>query len=257
MGFDVNAISFYYADKPVLRDLSVHIRHGRFYGILGPNGSGKTTLLDVLAGIRPPAAGQVTYNGRALAAYTKKQLAREIALVPQNFYINFPFAVEDIVMMGRYPYIARFARPTAADIEAVEQVMRRTDVHALRHRFITELSGGERQRVVFARALVQATPVLMMDEATSNLDIRHTIDLLNLVAAKVKQEGGTAVAVFQDINLAAIYCDDLIFLKNGAVAAQGAKADVLNAATIRTVFEVDSKIAFEPYIDACQVVFRR
>jgi iron complex transport system ATP-binding protein len=256
MGFKVDNISFFYGNKKIIDDITIEMESGRFYGVLGPNGSGKTTFMDLLSSHRRPVDGSVTYDGKELAAYTKKQLARRVAIVPQNFNINFPFSVADIIMMGRYPHIPRFARPAAADVEAVEAVMLQTQVFDFRHRFITELSGGEKQRVVFARALAQETPVLILDEATSNLDIRHTIDLMNLVSAKVKRSCVTVIAVFQDINLASVYCDDLIFLKNGAVVDYGAKEAVLNAETIRTVFDVESQIAFEPFINAKQVVFR-
>ncbi len=256
MGFEVNHISFFYGSKKIINDISIEIEGGKFYGVLGPNGSGKTTFLDLLSAHRSPVSGSVTYEGKDLAAYNKKQLAKRMAIVPQNFYINFPFTVADIIMMGRYPYIPRFAQPAAADWEVIDTVMQQTEVFEFRDRFITELSGGERQRVVFARALVQATPVLILDEATSNLDIRHTIDLMNLVSSRVKRSGVTVIAVFQDINLASVYCDDLIFLRNGAIVDHGAKDMVLNTATIKTVFDVDSKIAFEPYINAQQVVFK-
>jgi iron complex transport system ATP-binding protein len=256
MVFEIKHISFFYGNKKIINDISIQIEKGKFYGILGPNGSGKTTLLDLLSSHKRPVSGSVVFSGKDLNTYSRKQLAQKIAIVPQNFYINFPFTVSDIVMMGRYPYIPRFARPNPADMEMVETMMRQTEVFELRNRFITELSGGERQRVVFARALVQDTPVLILDESTSNLDIRHTIDLMNLVSEKVNHADGTVIAVFQDINLASVYCDNLIFMKNGSVITHGDKHDVLNSDTIRTVFDVDSKIAFEPFINASQVFFR-
>jgi len=257
MGFEVKNISFFYGKKKIIDNLSIRLERGRFYGILGPNGSGKSTFLDLLSSHRQPATGGVFLNGKNLTAYSRKQLAKEIAVVPQNFHINFPYTVADIVMMGRYPYIPRFARPAAADLALMEKVMHQAEAFEFRHRFITELSGGERQRVVFARALAQDTPVLLLDEATSNLDIRHTMALMNQVSEKTQRSDGLVIAVFQDINLASVFCDELVFFRNGAIVDHGRKDEVLNPDTIRTVFEVESHVEFEPFSNARQVIFRR
>jgi iron complex transport system ATP-binding protein len=237
--------------------VSIALSPGRFYGIVGPNGCGKTTMLDLLCRFRQPQGGRIRYGGNHLSAYSKRQLAREIALVPQNFYINFPFTVRDVVMMGRYPYIPRFSGPSTRDAEIVATVMESADVDSMAGRFITELSGGERQRVVFARALAQDTPVLMLDEATSNLDISHAIRLLGLAARKVQAESHIVLGVFQDLNQAAVYCDHLIFMCRGTIAAHGATRDVLTPETLRSVFNVEAKVYFDDYCGALQVVYKR
>ena len=257
MAFELNRISFNYANRKVIDDIDLALEPGKFYGIMGPNGSGKTTLLDLLSRHRQPATGSIDYNGKKLTRYSKTELAREIALVPQNFYINFPFTVKEVVMMGRYPHIARFSPPSAEDVDIVRDVMEKAHIVEFEDRYITELSGGERQRVIFARALAQETPVLILDEATSNLDIHFSISLLKLVAARVKDAGKTVISVMQDINLAAGYCDYLIFMLNGHVAAHGKTDMVLNPSTISSVFQVDAKVYAESYSDSLQVVFRR
>jgi iron complex transport system ATP-binding protein len=256
MLFELKAVGFRYAEKAVIEDINLTLAPGKFYGIIGPNGSGKTTLLDLLTGHRRPAQGSITYQGRDLASYPSKVLSRQVALVPQNFYINFPFTVREVVMMGRYPHIARFAKPDAEDIRIVDAVMKKTGTVQFAHRFITELSGGERQRVIFARALAQDTPVLILDEATSNLDVNYGLNLLKISAKRVKQDGKTVISVMQDINLAAAYCDDLVVMSGGRVVAQGAKQQVLNPDTIRSVFNVESKVYWEPYAASLQVVFK-
>jgi cobalamin transport system ATP-binding protein len=256
MPFALTDVTFSYDQKHAVDGISLDLAPGRFYGIIGPNGSGKTTLVDLLTGLRRPSSGSLAYQGKDLATLSKTALAREIALVPQNFYINFPFTAEEIVMMGRYPHMPRFSRPSAVDRRQVGSVMAATGTDEFRGRFITQLSGGERQRVVFARALVQDTPVLILDEGTSNLDVRHAIDLLNLAAAGVREQGRTVIAVLQDINLAAAYCDVLLFLKHGRIAAFGDAETVLTAETIRSVFEVDAKIYFDPFAGSNRVVFR-
>jgi ABC-type cobalamin/Fe3+-siderophores transport system ATPase subunit len=257
MPFELTGVSFSYSEKKVIDDISMSFDPGMFCGIIGPNGCGKTTLLDLLAKHRRPTAGRIAYKGRDLGTYSAKELSKEIALVPQNFYINFPFTVEEVVMMGRYPHIPRFSAPSAEDVNIVQDIMEKTEVSEFTDRFINELSGGERQRVVFARALAQGTQVLILDEATSNLDINHSISLLNICERRMKQQGKTIISVMQDINLAAVYCDYLVFMSGGRIAIHGATRDVLNPGTMRQVFNVDAKVYAESYSDSLQVVFKK
>ena len=159
--------------------------------------------------------------------------------------------------MGRYPHISRFAAPSVGDWDIVNAVMEKSKIVEFADRYVTELSGGERQRVVFARALAQNTPVLILDEATSNLDINYTISLLNIAAAGVQEAGKTVIAVMQDVNLAAAYCDHLVFISRGRLVTHGPVRNILNPGTLRSVFEVDAKVYFEDYSNSLQVVFRR
>ena len=257
MPFELNHISFNYADRKVIDDISLALEPGKFYGIIGPNGSGKTTMLDLLARHLLPDKGDIFYQGKALASFSKKELSRKIALVPQNFYINFPFTVKEIVMMGRYPHIPRFAAPSSDDLNILQNIMQLTEINEFADRYITELSGGERQRVVFARALAQDTPVLILDEATSSLDINFSINLLNIAEQRVKQNGDTVIAVMQDINLAAGYCDYLVFMSHGRIAAHGETDSVLNPEILRSVFNVEARVYQESYSQSLQVVFRK
>jgi iron complex transport system ATP-binding protein len=257
VSFEIENITFAYPEKKVIDNLSMCITAGRFYGIIGPNGCGKSTLLDLMAKHQTPTAGSIRLNGRHLSDYSKRRLSSEVALVPQNFYINFPFTAEEVVMMGRYPHIPRFSRPCAEDALMVAEIMKQTGTDRFGNQYITELSGGERQRVVIARALVQDTPYLFLDEATSNLDINHALTLLNIAKQGIEQNGKTVVAVMQDLNLAALFCDELIFITRGRVAACGPIEDILTPDTIRSVFGVDAKVYFESYTRSYQVVFKR
>ncbi|MBW1695237.1 MAG: ABC transporter ATP-binding protein [Deltaproteobacteria bacterium] len=257
MAFELEQVSFSYNRKRAIDALFLSLEQGKFYGIIGPNGCGKSTLLDLLVGHRKPESGHIRYKEKELASYSRRDLSKEIALVPQNFYINFPYTAADIVMMGRYPYIPRFSKPTEKDLCIVREIMVKTETEAFMERYITELSGGERQRVVIARALVQDTRFLLLDEATSNLDINHALKLLNLAREKTEKDGKTVVAVMQNINLAAMYCDELIFMKNGRIVTSGAVEDILTEETIHRVFNVESEVQFQSYANTKQVVFKR
>lgn len=256
MLYDINQLSYAYSEKQVLNGVSTQFRSGGFYGIIGPNGSGKTTLIDLLSRNKKPDTGTIMYHGKNLSSYSKRELAREISLVPQDFNINLPFSTRDVVMMGRYPHIPRFHGPSDKDLEKVAEIMEQTGIGPFQHRPVTELSGGERQRVVFARALVQDTPVLILDEATSNLDVNHAMAMLNLAARTVKKKGRTVIAVFQDINLAAHFCEYFLLIRDGQFFAMGRTEDVLTREYIRAVFEIDAKVYFDSFSGSRQVVFK-
>lgn len=255
--FELEKVGFSYGEVTALDGVSWRISPGCFWGIVGPNGCGKTTLFDLMARINVPATGTVFYQGRDIREYSRKELAREIALVPQDFYINFSFTVREIVLMGRYPHISRFAPPAAGDLEVVDGIMELLKIDGFKDKYITELSGGERQRVVFARALAQETPVLLLDEGTSNMDIRYTLNLLDMVADKVEIGKMTAIAVFHNINMAATYCRKLVFMQAGKVVLQGNTDEVLNEQSIREIFGIDCRVYFDDYVGARQVAFRR
>ena len=257
MGFVLERISFSYPAKNVFKDFSLNLEAGRFIGIIGPNGCGKTTLLDLIMRLHRPHKGHITYLGKSLAGYSKRELARHIALVPQNYGVNFPYSAKEVVMMGRYPHIPRFSTPSSQDQSKVKKIMVQTGCMDLAQRPITALSGGERQRVVFARALAQEPKVLVLDEATANMDIHHSLHLLHLIAKMKRESGLGVIAVFQDINLAAMFCQDLVVISEGRVAAVGPTAAVLQPEILLKVFQVQAKVYFEDYSQSQQVVFRQ
>lgn len=255
MGYTLNNICFSYETGGLFSGLSLELRTGCFHGVLGPNGSGKTTLLDLITGHLKPKSGDILLDGRHLDELGASEPARKCALVPQDFRINFPFTVAQVVMMGRYPHLGRFSAPGAKDRELVNQAMAATEIHGFALRRVTDLSGGERQRVVFARALAQAPDYLILDEATSNLDVRHTLALMTLAADRVKHKGLTVISVMQDLNLAARFCGVLLFLKKGRVAAHGTVDEVFTESVIKEVFGVSCSVYFDEIIHCKQVVF--
>lgn len=252
----LNNISYgYLPQAPIIRNLSGSFSPGRFYSIIGPNGSGKTTLLDLISGFLHPDSGNVRIDGTDISGASKKMLSKKIAVVSQDYTINFPFQVTDVIMMGRHPHIPRFSQPGLRDLEIVDTVMEQCGIRHLGHRKITELSGGERQRCVFARALCQDTPVLILDEAFSNMDIRHTLHMLEQVKQRVKETNLLVISVFHDLNFASAWSDRLLMLKKGRIHAFGDSQEILTRDAIKTVFNVDAIVNFNPDIQKKQVSY--
>ena len=254
--YNLKNVSYNYGQTKALQDLNLTLTTGKFYGIVGPNGCGKTTFLDLLVSSKEPATGTVSFYEQHLQSYRKRPLARLVALVPQDFNIGFDYTVEEVVLMGRHPYISRFGSPSAVDWQIVEQAMATIGISHFSKRSITELSGGEKQRVVVARALAQDTQVLLFDEATSNLDIQYTLQIFNKVRELVQDEGRTVIAVIHNLNLAAAYCDEIIFMQRGQILKHGAVTQVMTSETINEVFGVESEVKIDPFSQITQVTYR-
>ena len=239
----------------VIKDFMGSFTAGAFYSVIGPNGSGKTTLLDLISGFLKPLSGGIEIDGTPVFSFSKKNLAKAVSIVSQDHAVNFPFSVKEIVVMGRHPYIPRFSPPSAKDIQTAEETMDLCGITHLQDRKINELSGGERQRCVFARALCQDTPILLLDEAFSNMDIHHTLQMLQLVKHSVKEKNRIVISVFHDLNLASTWSDDLLVLKKGEAKAFGRSTDVLTEEIIKEVFEVSSIVEYNEYVHAKQVYY--
>jgi iron complex transport system ATP-binding protein len=236
MSLDAHDLAVRYGDSPLALDgVRCGVTGGRFLAVVGPNGSGKTTLVRALSGLVRLHRGEVRVDGRPLAQWTRPALARVLAVVPQGEEVVFPLRVEETVMLGRYARLGPFAAPGVADRAAVADALARCDVAAFAGRTIDSLSGGEWQRVRLARALAQEPRVLVLDEPTTSLDVRHEMELFELVRRLV--DGGLAVLVItHHINLAARFADRMILLSAGRVAAEGSPAEVLRRETLREVF---------------------
>lgn len=236
-------VSFAYGAVEVLSAISCEVSAGEIVGMIGPNGSGKSTLVRLLSGVRIPRAGRVTYNGRDLQTYSRDELAQAIAVVPQETAIELPFSVLEVVLMGRSPYLGKLGFESAHDLAVARRAMAQTGVAALATREVHALSGGERQRVILARALAQEPRVLLLDEPTAFLDIKHQVAVYDLMKQLSREQGLAVVAILHDLNLAALYCDRLVLLKAGRVFCQGAPEQVLTYTNIKAVYET------EVYID--------
>nr|MBF0223480.1 ABC transporter ATP-binding protein [Desulfobulbaceae bacterium] len=254
--FTLNNISCAYGTTEALQDISISLDTNKFYGLIGPNGSGKTTLLDLLLGNLKPASGTVTFKTKSLKAWERRSLAKEIALVPQEFGMNFDFTVEELILMGRHPHIPRFANPGEHDLAIVHEIMEQLNIVKLRKRFVTQLSGGEKQRVVVARALAQETNVLILDEATSNLDIHHSIHIFQVVKDRVTSKGGSVIAAIHDLNFAAAFCDEIILLEQGKIAAIGTPEEVLTPESLHAVFGINCQAYFNEFSEAYQIAYQ-
>jgi len=235
---DARGLRFSYGAAPVVDDISLSLEPGEMLGVIGPNGSGKSTLLRLLSGVLSPAAGDVRVHGQALAHLSRRDLGRTIAVVPQDTLIEFPFSVTEVVLMGRSPHLGRFAFEGDRDVEVARAAMRRTGVLDLAERSIHELSGGERQRVVLARALAQEAPIMLLDEPGAFLDIRHEVELYDLLH-DLQGEGKSILTVLHDLNLAALYCDRVALLKAGRLVRLGPPAEVITYAALTEVYETE------------------
>ncbi|OLF09822.1 histidinol phosphatase [Actinophytocola xinjiangensis] len=245
-----DGVSFGYGRALVLDDVGLTVEPGQVVGLIGPNGSGKTTLLRTLYASLTPRAGLVTLDGRPLAGLEPRALARRLSVVAQEGAAELPLTVADTVLLGRSPHLATFQRPSRQDHRIAAAALTRVGVRHLADRVFAGLSGGEKQRVLIARALAQRADHLLLDEPTNHLDIRYQHEVLSLV----RRLEVTTVVVLHDLNLAARYCDELVLLDGGTVAATGTPDAVLRPEVLEPVYEIG--VHRIPTDDGVQLLFR-
>ncbi len=239
-------IAGYTEKNPVLKDLNLAMKKGEFVGIVGPNGSGKSTLIKCITKVLEPWKGAVKLKAKDITSLSRKQIARYVAVVPQDTYISFPYSVEEVVLMGRSPYLGRFENYDKKDQKIAEKAMKTTNTYPFKNRKINELSGGEMQRVIVARALTQEPELLLLDEATSHLDIGHKKEVMDTIKEKNEKENLSVISVHHNLNLAARYCEKILLLDEGKKHAFGRPEEVLTESHLRAVYGIEAEVHEHP-----------
>ena len=222
----------------ILSRITLRVDAGEVLGLLGANGSGKTTLLNCVSGHVPIRSGSITFDGHSIAQLAPRQRARRVSVVPQTYDLPAGFTVRELVSMGRHPHVGFFTAPTKRDEEAVDKALRALALGAAARTPVDQLSGGERQMVVLAMALAQEAQLLLLDEPTTHLDVRHQAQLMETIRSVSRGSGVAALAVLHDINLARRYCDRVLLLSSGRLAGNGPPSEVLSAAALGSCYGV-------------------
>jgi len=233
----IERVSHSYGDEMVLKGVSFSVQQGDFFVVIGPNGSGKTTLLKVISGLEKLQDGAVSVLDRPAKSYTRKALARTIALVQQLPSVDFPFTALEAVLMGRSPHLGMLGLEQRKDVETAQQALAFTGVAHLADRKLDQLSGGEQQRVFIARAICQEPDIMLLDEPTASLDLAHQIRVMDLMEKLREEKRVTIVMVSHDVNLAAMYGNQLLLLKAGRIVHQGHPEDVLTFETLEKAYD--------------------
>ncbi|WP_010172248.1 adenosylcobinamide amidohydrolase [Bacillus coahuilensis] len=246
---DVLRLTGGYHNEPIIRDLSFSVQSNEFLGILGPNGSGKSTLLRLLLGELPVISGEVKINGKNINHFDTKELARKMAVLPQHVHFSLPYTVIETIELGRYAHKKGWLpHLSKEDRDVIKRIIDLTRIHTLLHRSLDELSGGERQRVFLAQALVQEPEILILDEPTNHLDIGYQKELLDLLKLWSVDKRLTIIGVFHDINLASMYCNRIVLLKEGRMVTMGSPYETISETNIRSVYETDVHQTHHPSI---------
>ncbi len=235
--------SYGLSEENLLDGINLNIEKGKFIGILGPNGCGKSTLLKVILKYLNPKEGIIKIENKELKEYTQSELAEILSFVPQKSSLTMPLTVEDVVYMGRVPYMKnKWTGFDREDREKVEKIMQMLKIDKFKNRVIFSLSGGEFQRVLLARALAQNTNIMLLDEPTSALDMNYALEIMRLTSYFVQNESLTAVMVLHDLNLASMYCDSIILLKNGKIAYEGTPKELFRPEILEEIYGFNCEV---------------
>ncbi|TQR55798.1 ABC transporter ATP-binding protein [Campylobacter troglodytis] len=243
MSIELKDLSFSYGKKSLLEGLSFTVKEGEFIGILGPNGSGKSTLVKNMLSILPFKVGQISFFGKDLKAYDLKELSRLIGFVPQKSALSLPLLVKDVLLMGRYAGLKNaFSSYTKEDIRELELISKELYIEEFLERSVLSLSGGEFQRVLLARALLKKPKILLLDEPTSALDMNYAIELLSLCESLLKKQKLTVVAILHDLNLASMFCERILFLKEGKLLYEGCVNELFTKEILKEIYDLNCEI---------------
>jgi ABC-type cobalamin/Fe3+-siderophores transport system ATPase subunit len=242
----IENLSAFYGTQQVLHDINLDVKNGEVLALIGPNGAGKSSIIRAISGVIHARAGRVTFDEHDFLRQSATQRARLIAVVPQVTSLPAAFTVWETVLLGRTPYLNFLGQTSSADEQIARSSLQRVDALHLSDRYVGEISGGEQQRILLARALAQQTPVLLLDEPTTHLDIQHQSALLNLVNAQAHQCNLAVLMVVHDLNLAALYADRVALLEHGRLRAVGTPAEILNEKTLKPIYGADLNIVQHP-----------
>jgi iron complex transport system ATP-binding protein len=242
--------------EQVLQNIGFEVEPGEFFGIIGPNGSGKSTLLRLISGVDPVTAGSIKLQGKPLAAYSRKELARWLAVLQQDALPPIGFTVREVVEMGRYPFQNWLGADTQDASGLIEVIFEKLDLGPLLERTIELLSGGERQRVALAKVMAQQPALLMLDEPTTFLDIGYQIQMMDYIHRWQREANLTVVAVLHDLNLAAQYCSRLLVLREGRMVAIGTPEEIINSQLISEVYGTEPIVLQHPVTHAPQILLQ-
>lgn len=250
----VNGLEFSYGNTFHLRDITFEVPEGDFLGVIGPNGSGKSTLLRLLSKVAEPTAGMIQVAGKRLNLIGLRNLAQTMAVVGSEAQFAFPFPVQDVVMMGRIPFLGRFGSPSLKDRRKVDEALEKTEATQFRDRFVHELSSGERQRVMLARALAQEPKILLLDEPTAHLDLHYEIEIFKTLKTLNEKDHLTVIAVSHNLNLIAEFCKRIMVLQGGLCRKLGTPSEVLTAELLQDVFRIQCRIDTNPFSNSPTIV---
>ena len=237
------SFSYGLGEENLLDKINLNIEKGKFIGILGPNGCGKSTLLKVILKYLNPKEGIIKIENKELKEYTQSELAEILSFVPQKSSLTMPLTVEDVVYMGRVPYMKnKWTGFDREDREKVEKIMQMLKIDKFKNRVVFSLSGGEFQRVLLARALAQNTNIMLLDEPTSALDMNYALEIMKLTSYFVKNKNLTAVMVLHDLNLASMYCDSIILLKEGKIAYEGTPKELFRPEILEEIYGFNCEV---------------
>ena len=252
--FKIHGVECSYGSHQVLQGVNLDVAPGSFLGIIGPNAAGKSTLLKTIAAALQPTRGVVYFQEEELSKISRQDFAKQVAVVPQESEIHFPFSVLEVVMMGRHPHLGRFAQESEEDIKIVREAMESANCWHLKDRSVLELSGGERQKVILARALAQDPQIILLDEPVAHLDLSAQLEVLNLLKDMNTERGVTVIGIFHDLNMAVQFSEQLIILHKGKIFAAGTPEEVLTAENIKDVYNTDVLVIKHPLTGIPQIV---
>jgi len=250
----IEDLCVYYGERRVLNDVGLEVHSGEVVALIGPNGAGKSTLIRAVSGVIPIHGGTIQVNNTDVTTLSPMQRARQISVVPQAVSLPPAFTVWETVLLGRTPYLNFLGQTSVTDEALARHALEQVDMLPLSESRMDQISGGEQQRVLLARALVQATPILLMDEPTAHLDLRHQVDLLKLIAAQAREKDLTVLIALHDLNLASLFADRIAIIESGQLCVSGNPKETLTAEILRSVYHLPVHIVKHPETGAPLVI---